>query len=253
MKNFVAIIFVLCFILQDFTAQSQVDTIFDKANKAYMQKDYPTAIHLYTDIISAGNVSADVYYNLGNAYFKNSQLSQAILWYERALRIDPSNEDIIYNIVFANSRITDEMETMPDFFLKRWFKSMYSSLSSMAWAVTSLVLCVCLFIFLVVLLLSASAKRRIFLFFASVLLFLLLAMSITFAYLQHKQSLRDDEAIIMRMSVAVKSMPDKAGTDLFTVHEGLKVRLLDKVGNWIEVVFPNGHKGWIEETAVEII
>lgn len=253
MKNFVKIILVLCFILQEITVQSQENAIFNQANKAYMQKDYPTAISLYSDIISAGNVSADVYYNLGNAYFKNNQLSNAILWYERALRIEPSNEDIIHNIAFANSRITDEMEIMPVFFLNRWFKNMYSLLSSTAWAVASIVLCVCLFLLVVILCLSLSVKRRIFLFFASIAMFLFVAMSITFAYMQHKQSMRKDEAIIMRMSVVVKSMPDKAGTDLFTVHEGLKVQLMDKVGNWIEVVFPNGHKGWIEETSVEII
>jgi tetratricopeptide (TPR) repeat protein len=180
MKNFVKIILVLCFILQEITVQSQENAIFNQANKAYMQKDYPTAIRLNSDIISAGNVSADVNYNLGNAYFKNNQLSNAILWYERALRIDPSNEDIIHNIAFANSRITDEMEIMPVFFLNRWFKNMYSLLSSTAWAVASIVLCVCLFLLVVILCLSLSVKRRIFLFFASIAMFLFLAMSYHF-------------------------------------------------------------------------
>lgn len=253
MNNLHKIIFACFFVFSNIVAQSNEDTIFHKANESYIQQDYPTAINLYSDIISAGYISANLYYNLGNAYFKNEELSNAILWYERALRLDPTNEDIIHNIAFANKKITDEMEIMPEFFLKKWFKSVYSFLSATGWAITSIVICFVLFLTIAFILLSAVSKRRVYLFFVAMFLALFLAISILFAVIQSNQSLRNDEAIIMHKSVIVKSMPDQSGTDLFTVHDGLKVLVVDKVGNWIEVVFPNGHKGWIKEISVEII
>lgn len=241
------------FILFAVNVHAQSDSLFDAANEAYKQKEYNKAVELYSDLVSAGYQSPSLYYNLGNAYFKNNQLSKSILWYERALRLDPSNEDILHNIAFANKQIVDEMDVLPEFFLKRWIKSFYNIMSSTGWAIISLLFSLCLFSFLAVLLLTSHAKRRVIMFFCSIVVFVFLLISITFAFIQKNNSLRKNEAVVTHLSVTVKSMPDQAGTDLFTVHEGLKVTIIDKVGDWIEVLFPNGNKGWIRQTSVEII
>jgi len=246
------IIFVLFFLVA-INVYAQSDSLFNAANEAYKQKKYEKAIELYSDLVSAGYQSASLYYNLGNAYFKNNQLSKSILWYERALRLEPSNEDIIHNIAFANKQIVDEMDVLPEFFLKRWIKSFYNIMSSTGWAITSVVFSLLLFSFLAVLLLTSHAKRRVAIFFSTIILALLMLTSITFAIIQKNNSLRKNEAVVTHLSVTVKSMPDQAGTDLFTIHEGLKVTIVDKVGDWIEVLFPDGNKGWIQQTSVEVI
>lgn len=241
------------FIIFTVNVHAQSDSLFDAANEAYKQKKYENAVELYSDLISAGYQSASLYYNLGNAYFKNNQLSKSILWYERALRLDPSNEDIIHNIAFANRQIVDEMDVLPEFFLKSWIKSFYNIMSSTGWAITSLVFSLCFFPFLAFLLLTSHAKRRVIMFFCAIITAVLMLTSISFALIQKNNSIRKDEAVVTHLSVTVKSMPDQAGTDLFTVHEGLKVTIIDKVGDWIEVLFPNGNKGWIRQTSVEVI
>jgi len=234
-------------------AHAAVENQFKKANEAYVRKDYSTAIRLYDNLIEQGIKSADLYYNVGNAYYKNGEVSKSILWYERALRLDPSNEDIKHNILYVNQKIIDDMDVMPEFIITTWIRNIYGMLSSKGWAIVSVIVCFMLFGVIALMLLSSLSKRRIYLFFTAIVFFMFFGISIAFAFIQYKQSIRTDEAIITQLSVVVKSMPDKSGTDLFTVHEGLKVKIEDKVGSWMEVVFPNGNKGWIQRNSVEII
>lgn len=242
-----------CFMLVYATYGEEAHKVFQKANEAYIKKDYATAIQLYETIVETGNVNADLYYNLGNAYLKNEQLAQSILYYERALRLNPTNKDIIHNIAFANQKIIDDMEVMPELIVLKWMHNFHSLFSSNTWAVIAFICCVAMFVVGGLMLVSRIHKRRIYLLFVSLIFFVFLAASITFSILQYQQFNRSNEAIITQISVVVKSMPDQSGTDLFTVHEGLKVKISDKVGKWVEVVFPNGNKGWIENSDLEII
>jgi tetratricopeptide (TPR) repeat protein len=224
---------------------------FLKANEAYNQKDYADAVALYEEVIKEGYADAILYYNLGNACFKDNQLAKSLLWYERALRLDPSNEDIQHNIAFANQQTTDNISVPPEFFLRTVVNTLCHLFSVDVWAVCSIfllvIICLCVALMLV------FSRWRIGLFFTTCILFLLMVLSITFAALQMKQIHRKDEAIVMRKILTVKSTPDTSGTDLFTVHEGIKVWITDKAGKWIEVRFANGDKGWITKDAIEVI
>ena len=119
-------IFIAAFLLYSLGVQAQTDSLFAVANEAYKQKNYQNAIHSYSDLVSLGYQSPTLYYNIGNAYFKSEQLAKSILWYERALRLAPSNEDILHNLAFANNQIIDEMDIVPEFFLKKWIRSLYN-------------------------------------------------------------------------------------------------------------------------------
>lgn len=242
-----------CFILTYSAYGEDANKIFQQANEAYMKKDYSTAIHLYETMVQEGSKSANLFYNLGNAYFKNEHLAQSILYYERALRLSPNNKDIIHNIAFANQKIIDDMETMPELIIYKWIRNFYSLFSSNTWAVIACVCCIAMFIAGGFMIVSRMHKRRVYLFFISLICFVLLIISIAFSIVQYQQSNRSDEAIITQASVVVKSMPDQSGTDLFTVHEGLKVKINDKVGKWVEVLFPNGSKGWMKISDLEVI
>ena len=123
-------IFIAAFLLYSLGVQAQTDSLFAVANEAYKQKNYQNAIHSYSDLVSLGYQSPTLYYNIGNAYFKSEQLAKSILWYERALRLAPSNEDILHNLAFANNQIIDEMDIVPEFFLKKWIRSLYNLMSS---------------------------------------------------------------------------------------------------------------------------
>jgi len=244
---------VLFFVFILFTVSVLGNEIFQKANDLYNQKNYAEAIVLYEDLASQGYKDATVYYNLGNAYFKNDQLARAILNYERALRLDPANEDIKHNIAFANQRTMDNIEVQPEPFLKLWFQVVRDLFSVKLWSVLSIsfvvIGCAC-----VVLMIILSFPRwRMVLFVAACVAFIFAVFSLVFANLQKNSINRADEAIIMDKTVTVKSTPDVSGTNLFTVHEGIKVQITDKAGNWIEIRFSDGNKGWINKNAVEVI
>lgn len=233
-------------------AQS-ADKIFSGASEAFRQKDYAKAVALYGSLVDKGYVSADLYYNLGNAYYRQNQLAQSLLWYERALRLNPSDADIRANIAFVNSQTVDQMEVLPEFFLKRWFAAFRSLFSATGWAVVSIICCLLLFAGIAWFMLAGNLQQRIRIAVADVFVCLLLVLSLSCAFAQKHAQERTDEAVVMAFSATVKSMPDASGTELFTVHEGMKVRLTDEVGEWVEAVFPNGNKGWLLRRQIAVI
>lgn len=227
--------------------------IFQKANDAYNQKKYAEAVALYEKLTFQGYKEATLYYNLGNAHFKNDQLSKAILWYERALRLDPANEDIKHNLTFANQQTIDNIEAQPEIFIKTGFNFIRDLFSVKMWSMLSIILiaaaCLCILLMIVL----SLPHWRMTLFVIACTAFVFAVFSIIFANLQCNKINREDEAIIMDKIVTVKSTPDASGTNLFTVHEGIKIQITDKAGNWIEIRFPDGNKGWISKDAVEVI
>lgn len=226
---------------------------FRSANEAYQRKDYAQAVQLYGQLAASGYRDADLYYNLGNACFRQNQLGQALLWYERALRLRPHDADIKANIAFVNSQTVDQMEVMPELFFKRCFRWLRDLGTATAWGVVSVLCSLLLFASIALLLMTRDMRRRIRCLVAGVCFTLGLVISVGFAFAQKHAMERSDEAIVTACSVTVKSMPDASGTDLFTVHEGMKVRLADAVGDWVEAVFPNGSKGWVEKRKLTVI
>jgi len=229
------------------------NALFKQANESYNKKDYGSAISSYHQLIDKGYKDAVLYYNLGNAYFKNEQLGNAVLWYERALRLSPDNKDIQYNLAFANQQTTDRIESIPPFFLKTWILSVQNLFSAKQWAVFSLFFCALLVISILLIVLISNYKARMTFFFLACAMFLFTILSIVFAGLQTNNANRTDEGIVIQNSASIKSMPDDAGTDLFTVHEGTKVKITDRVGEWLEVQFSNGSQGWVLSEGIEVI
>ena len=169
------------------------------------------------------------------------------------MRLQPSNADIRANIAFVNSQTVDQMEVLPELFLKRWFSALRNLFSQKGWAVFSILCALLFFIVLAFFLLAGDLRRRVRLLVLDGCLLLLLALGVGMAFAQKRALERTDEAIVTALSVSVRSMPDASGTELFTVHEGMKVRLTDEVGEWVEVQFPNGSKGWVLSRQLTVI
>ena len=257
MKRIITILsFVLC-PLSIVLAQ----TAFDEANAAYAAGDYTAAANLYQQILddelmaNGQQLTADsravAFYNLGNARFKQGELAQAILCYERALRLRPNYPDAKYNLAFAQSRITDNIADQ-DFFLSAWVRAVRNSLSENTW----LILSICLFILslagiLVFLLSHTPALRKTFFHIAWVALLVSLIAGLNAGSLHRRDDLRA-EAIITQGVVNAKSAPDRSGTDLFTIHEGTKVTIRETIGEWCNIRVGN-NQGWIRLQYLERI
>ncbi len=223
---------------------------FDAANAAYADGRYDEAATLYQAMIDE-QPNATLYYNLGNAQFKKGELAQAILAYERALRLEPNHKDAQYNLAFAQSRITDNIVEQ-DFFVSSWARAVRNSLSESTWLILSISLFVLALVGLLLFLLGREPWLRKTAFHVAwvALLFSLIA-GLNAASLHKRDTLRN-EAIITQGVVNAKSSPDRSGTDLFTVHEGTKVLIRETIGEWSNISV-GSNEGWIRTSCLERI
>ena len=224
-----------------------MDSLWNAANAAYTEGRWADAVADYTMISESGLESASLYCNTGNAYFKNGNVPMAILYYERALKLDPSYADARFNLDLLNSGIQDRIDPVPELILKTWTRNLCYMSDSDTWAL----ICILLFaLFCAMMLLFISgrsvAARRIG-FFAGITVLLLCLTSLSFSIWQKKEYLRADEAIIIRPVTSVKSSPSsESSKDLFILHEGTKVRLIDQVGSWSNIELADGRQGWMQ-------
>ena len=233
-----------------FSAFTFAQDAFDAANAAYADGRYEEAAAMYQTLLDE-QPDATLYYNLGNARFKQGELAQAILNYERALRLKPNYKDAQYNLAFAQSRITDNIVEQ-DFFLSSWARTMRNSLSERTWWSTSIGLFICALIALLLFLLGRELWLRKTAFHVAwiALLFSLIA-GLNAGSLRQRNTLRN-EAIITQGVVNVKSSPDRSGTDLFTIHEGTKVTIRETLGEWVNVSV-GSNEGWMKAAHLERI
>ena len=234
------------------TAQTSTER-WEAGNKAYIEGNYDKAIEEYTAILDGGEYSMKLYYNLANAYFKAGAMGRAILYYNKALRIAPSQDDIRHNLALAEAQTKDRIAVIPEFFLNRWLRTVRNSMSCTAWSVLSLMWFGVLLAFGVLFLLASRVRWRKMGFYGALCAFLLFVATTSFALSSRNDMLSHNEAIVMGTAISIKSSPDRSATDLFVLHEGTKVKVLTEVDEWVEVVIADGKKGWTERKNIEEI
>jgi len=235
-------------------AQMSADSLWGNANAKYTEGKFDEAAQLYEIILNEKGESAEVYFNLGNAYFKQNKQGPAHLNYERALRLDPKNSDIIYNIEYLNALQQDRIDIVQDAFLTNWINGVTNMFSQTTWSVVFFATMAMSLALLFTFMFSKTSKIKK-LSFASLCLCLLLTMSSFYlGYRQRAQILNKTEAIIFAKEVKVKSAPGNTGSDLFTIHEGLKVNIIEKQSDYYRIILDDGKsQGWISRDVAEII
>jgi tetratricopeptide (TPR) repeat protein len=244
------IAFLFLVMVMSITGMAQVDQWFAEGNEAYNEGDYDQALMMYGNIEGEGVESADLYYNLGNTYYKMRQYPQAILYFEKALKLAPGDEDIRTNLEIANLAVVDKINVLPQSFIERWWNSLRNALSADGWAWVSIVafalVLLCLFVFLM----ARRAGWRKTGFFAGLLLLVCLVLSVVFAFEKYQDLKHQDEAIVMTPTVTVKSSPSENSVDLFVLHEGTKVRIMDTSNGWNKIKIADGSIGWLQAEAM---
>ena len=250
---FVLIVSAGLFMSMSAPQQRDAEAMWDRANTAYVNGDYSKAIVTYDSIADAGYVSRKLYYNLGNAWFKNGGVGKAVLNYNRALRLDPSDPDTRHNLRIASAHVKDKIEPVPEFFLSGWFRAWGRTMGPDGWAVISLCMFAVMFGSVLLYLLSRSLRLRKAGFYIALFTLLVGLAAVSFAVNQKKGIENSSEAVVMIESVAVKSSPDASGKELFILHEGTKVRITGSLGGWYETVIADGNKGWMPQNSLEVI
>lgn len=239
------------FLISLISLTAYAQTTLEEANRLYADANYIDAAAAYEYMLQE-TPSAGLYYNLGNAYFRQDELAKAILNYERALRLKPYYDDARYNLRFAQSRIIDNIEDKDAFFISKWLTALRNLLSESAWAVISISLFLLAIVGAFVFAFSKAIPLRKTGFHIAWVALLLSVCSLCFsASLHHRDKVRS-EAIIMQGIVNAKASPDKSGTDLFTLHEGTKVNIRSTLNDWAEITVGD-NRGWIRLNTLERI
>jgi len=235
-------------------ALSYPDSLWNAGVEAYTNGDYASALKDWQDVQATGLMSKELYYNLGNAFFKDGQIAPAILWYERALRLDPSDDDVRYNLEYARALTQDRIEEVPEIFFEQWRHSLCYLLPSNTWAVIALVFLALTVALVLLFLLGSTSGRRKLGFFAGIVTLLIALLGWDFARWQRQEARRQDQAIVMRPVSSVKSSPSASGAkDLFILHEGTRVKIMDNVGGYSQIEIADGRQGWIPASELEVI
>lgn len=231
-----------------------LDSLWTAGVQAYTDGKFSDASAAWTSIEESGQKSAKLYYNLGNAWFKQGNYPKAILNYERALRLDPSYSDARYNLEFTSNFVQDKIEPVPEFILKGVARKVCYVMGSNAWAVIFLVLLAAALVMGLLFLLGSSVGKRRAGFYCGIVLLLLSAGALSFSIWQKSDSVKTDTAIVMSPVSSVKSSPSSGSSkDLFVIHEGTKVTILDEVGSWKNIALADGRQGWITSNELEVI
>ena len=244
---------VLIFAVSIFSVTTSFAVTKVEADSAYARGEFQQAIKDYEALLKQG-ASADLYYNLGNAYYRTENITRAVLNYERALLLSPGDRDIRFNLQIAQSKTIDKIVPESEMFFFTWYKTLVNLMSVDGWARTSLVSLALVIILLLVYLFSDRIWLRKIGFFGGFALLLLFVMSNVFAWQQKQNLLYRKGAIVITPSVTVKSTPASNGTDLFVLHEGTKVVITDgSMKGWKEIRIADGKEGWIESAQLEEI
>ena len=224
-----------------------------EADSAYVRGQYQQAIADYEALLKQGG-SAELYYNLGNAYYRTENVTKAVLNYERALQLSPGDRDIRFNLQIARSKTIDKIVPESEMFFITWYHALVNLMSVDAWARVALISLALVIVLLLVYLFASRIWLRKVGFFCGLVLLVLFVLSNIFAWQQKQNLLFRKGAIIMEPSVTVKSTPAKNGTDLFILHEGTKVSITDSsMRGWLEIRIADGKEGWVERNKLEEI
>lgn len=242
--------FVMAFVITTGVKAQNPEDLLAKANTLYNESAYDSAAVVYESIINKGYSSATLYYNLGNTYYKLGNYPLAIFYYEKSLKLDPKNEDTKHNIEIAKAFISDKIENVPDFFVKTWWKNISNAFTIGTWSVITLVifgiLLICLFFYF-------TTKTRFVkksMFFTCIILIILTISNFSISTKKYNYIKSHNEGIIITPTITVKSSPSSTSVDLFVLHEGSKVKILDSTDNWDKIKIANGSIGWLPSSTI---
>lgn len=253
MKKYVnQIVLIIFFILSSFT-NADVKSLMQKGNEYYKNNQYQFAIDEYNKLVKQGYEGTSLYYNLGNAHYRLGKVGYAILYYEKALKFSASDEDVKHNLVLAKLNIKDKVDELPPFFIFNIWEGLLASFTVSGWTIIVYISFISLLVFIVAYIFSKSSTQQRISFFTGITFSVLLFFSIILLIVKMHKEYNIKDGIIVDNVITVKSSPDNSSKDEFIIHEGLKVRLEDKVDDWIKIRLTDGKIGWITEKSLGII
>jgi len=229
------------------------DEKFRDGVELYSAGKYTEALEVWKSLYNSGYRSAALDYNIANACFKTNDLPGAILFYERALLLKPSGEDIKYNLEVARTMVVDRFNEVPEIFFVTWFNFISLLARTDTWAAVSIITFILFFILLGLYLFSSRYRLKVASFWIAVFMLLISGCTLAFSLRSRYLLNNSGKAIVFCPQVSGRSSPDEGGNELFLIHEGTKVTITDSLKNWYEIRLPDGNKGWVQQECLEKI
>lgn len=252
-KRYILILLIFSVFVRVSVSQDTNKDKFYQGVTYFTAGSYDKALQVWTDIYRTGYRSANLDYNIGNAYFKVNNIPFAILYYERAYLLKPGDENINYNLQVARTLNVDRFQEIPELFFIKWYNFVSLSLSTDTWAKISIISFIIFLLFLSLYIYSSRHRSKILGFWLA-LFFIFMSLSSLALTIRNKSLVYNShKAIITSPLIIGKSSPDKSGNDLFVLHEGTKVTIEDEVGEWREIRLSDGNKGWVPGNSIIII
>jgi len=238
-------IYYILVLLLGFLANAQEEKLFNNATAAYNEGDYEKAISLYTTILEKGQHSAALYFNLGNSYYKLNDIAPSIYYYEKALLLAPEDQEIKNNLGYAQQMTLDAIDTLPETGLSRFYKTMTSQLSFDQWAKLTIVF-VFIFVLLYIIFYNAQyASRKRWAFIGSIAFLFLAIMALIFAFVQYRDFEKEQPAIVFADEIGIQAEPNQDSDEIFVLHAGAKVNVIDQLNDWKRIALTDGKTGWL--------
>jgi tetratricopeptide (TPR) repeat protein len=249
-KLYIFIFLFICVFVEPAIPQDTNKDKFYQGTSYFAAGSYKEALRVWTEIYNTGYRSANLDYNIGNAYFKLNNIPSAILFYERAYLLKPADEDINYNLEIARTLNVDRFQEIPELFFVKWYNFISLFLSTNSWAKTSITTFILFLLSLSLYIYSTRYRHKVIGFWAGIIFIFFSAATLTFTIRNRSLVYNSHKAIITSPMISGKSSPDKSGNDLFVLHEGTKVTIEDAVGEWIEIRLSDGNKGWVPSDCI---
>lgn len=235
----------LLLMISTLAVAQNTDEIFNTANDLYKQDKLEEAVALYEKIEAEGMVSSELFYNLGNSYYKLNKVGPAIYYYEKALQLDPLNDDVKNNLVFAKRLALDNIEELPKTVFQKINQNFLQKFSYNQWALIVIVFSFLGSLLFLCFYFAGSPSKKRFYFVTSVLSFILLIFAFSITYQQYSFAKNNKIAIVFAEKTEVRNAPTLNSEEVFTLHEGTKVIVLDAIDNWKKIKIADGKQGWI--------
>jgi len=246
-------ILIFLFLFVEIVSAGELENLFQKGNEHYLKGEYQETIRIFQSIVEKGYQGKSLYYNLGNAYFRIGKIGLAILYYEKAKKISTSDEDVNYNLAFANSKIADKIETLPKFFIFDWWENALALFSISGWTYAAYLFYLFILGAVGYYYFAGSLKGQIIAFYTGIISTFFLVLTIVLLAVNLNRELNYKFGIVVDPVVVVKFSPDQNSKDAFIVHEGLKVQAEDNVNAWIKIKLIDGKVGWLKNNYLKII
>ena len=241
------------FILFAFLNYSQNSELFDQGNDFYNQGRYFEAIEKYNLILKNGSHSDELYYNLGNSYYKLNDIANSIFYYEKALILSPNDDKILNNLSFANNMLIDKIDSLPKNQISSFFNSLINLFNYSTWQYIYLFFEYVAVIFLVLYFISKKSKNKKRYFITALSLSLFFVFTLIAANISENNYLNDNPAIIFDKEVDLRSEPNLRSEEISTLHEGTKLNVIENVNDWSLIELKNGNKGWLTTSSFRLV